>query len=275
VVPRPLGSTGLSVSPIGLGAVKLGRNTDVKYPAGFALPTDQEVETLLQTAYDLGVNLIDTAPAYGQSEARLGRFLKPRSAWIVSTKCGETYDHGRSTYDFSGRSLVASLERSLRRLKTDHVDILLIHSNGHDTEILTETDAVPSLERIKQAGKARAIGISAKTSDGIIAAIPSLDVVMAPYNRRHPSHAPALAQAALAGLGILAIKGLGSGHLANDVESSLRYVLQEPFVHALVIGTTHPDHLRQAAALADGFLRASIPGGSTADDTLAKLEGAD
>ena len=75
MVSRSLGQTGLIVSRIGLGTTKLGRNTDVKYPKAFALPSDKQVRELLDTALTSGVNLIDTAPAYGASEARLAAFV--------------------------------------------------------------------------------------------------------------------------------------------------------------------------------------------------------
>ena len=84
---RPLGSTGLRVSPLGLGTVKLGRNTGVKYPNQFALPSDGQARELLALARDLGINLIDTAPAYGTSETRLGPLLQgQRQDWVVCTK---------------------------------------------------------------------------------------------------------------------------------------------------------------------------------------------
>jgi aryl-alcohol dehydrogenase-like predicted oxidoreductase len=67
---RPLGSTGLMVSPLGLGTVKLGRDQGVKYPNGFTIPDDQQARALLNQARGLGINLIDTAPAYGISEER-------------------------------------------------------------------------------------------------------------------------------------------------------------------------------------------------------------
>ena len=75
MVSRSLGQTGLIVSRIGLGTTKLGRNTDVKYPKAFPLPSDKQVHDLLETALTLGVNLIDTAPAYGSSESRLAGFV--------------------------------------------------------------------------------------------------------------------------------------------------------------------------------------------------------
>src|SRR5690625_7513454 len=73
---RPLGRTGLMVSPIGLGTVKLGRNQRLKHPQPFELPSRKEAEYLLDCAHDLGINFIDTAAAYGSSEARLGELLR-------------------------------------------------------------------------------------------------------------------------------------------------------------------------------------------------------
>ena len=64
---RPLGLSGLQLSVLGLGTVKLGRNTDVKYPQDFELPSDEAILNLLEVAGSLGINYLDTAPAYGLS----------------------------------------------------------------------------------------------------------------------------------------------------------------------------------------------------------------
>ncbi|MGH8582818.1 MAG: aldo/keto reductase [Gammaproteobacteria bacterium] len=256
--PRRLGNTGLSVSPIGLGTSKLGRNTDVKYPLRFDLPSDRQLEALLQSALDLGVNLIDTAPAYGDSEDRLGNVMAgQRGHWVLCTKCGERYEDGRSTYDFSGPALLRSVDASLRRLRTDHIDILLLHSDGRDVEILAQGDTVESLHRIKTAGKARAIGISAKTSEGVTAAMPIFDVIMAPFNQRDPRLAQALGNARAQGLGILAIKGLFSGHLAAP--AAIEFVLRQPFVDALIVGTIDAAHLLEAVMVAERVLPRPAP----------------
>ncbi|MBM4260669.1 MAG: aldo/keto reductase [Deltaproteobacteria bacterium] len=250
MAPRRLGRTGLSVSPIALGTTKLGRNTDVKYPRPFDLPSDEQVQALLDACLAAGINLIDTAPAYGSSEARLGKFLAGRrDRFVLCTKCGESYENGRSTWDFSGAAIERSLDLSLRRLGTDRVDILLLHSNGQDLQILTETDALAALQRAKQAGKARAVGISAKTAAGVVEACRSLDIVMAPFSQSDSALEPALAKAHEAGLGILAIKGLASGALAP--EAAIEFVLRQPFIDALVLGTITPQHLRQAVAVAE------------------------
>ena len=86
-----LGQTGLELSPIGLGTVKIGRNTDLKYPSGFELPSDHEIIELLRLASQLGINCLDTAPAYGTSEKRLGAVLPevPNDFHII-TKVAKT-----------------------------------------------------------------------------------------------------------------------------------------------------------------------------------------
>jgi len=253
MVPRPLGRTGLVISPIGLGTTKLGRNTDVKYPERFALPADEAVRDLLETSLALGINLIDTAPAYGESERRLGNFVEShRDRIVLCTKCGEQYSGGISTYDFSAGAIVASAEESLRRLRTDHVDILLLHSNGRDIEILTQTDALEGLGRLKKAGKTRAVGISAKTEAGIARACETLDVVMAPFSEKETSLADALKNAHDRGLGVLAIKGLYSGHL--EARRAIEFVLKQPFIDALILGTINQAHLKEAVKVAQACL---------------------
>jgi aryl-alcohol dehydrogenase-like predicted oxidoreductase len=245
-----LGRSGFAVSPIGLGTTKLGRNTDVKYPASFTLPSDQQIAALLESATKLGVNLIDTAPAYGDSERRLGAFIENhRDKIVLCTKCGEQYLNGQSIYDFSAPAIVASVEESLRRLRTDNIDVLLLHSDGRDFEILTQTDALEALACLKKAGKIRAAGISAKTEAGIIEACRSLDVVMAPFSEKDPALANALKKAHQAGLGVLAIKGLASGHL--EARPAIQFVFRQPFIDALIVGTIDPAHLREAAAIAE------------------------
>jgi aryl-alcohol dehydrogenase-like predicted oxidoreductase len=240
------------VSPIALGTTKLGRNTDVKYPKRFALPSDKQVHDLLQSCLSLDVNLIDTAPAYGDSEQRLGPFVAAnRDRLVICTKCGEQYRSGASIYDFSATAITASIEQSLRRLKTDYVDIVLLHSNGQDVELLTQTDALQALAHLKKAGKTRAAGISAKTAAGIIEASRTLDVVMAPFSRTDSSLAEALKEAHDRGLGVLAIKGLSSGHL--EARPAIEFVLSQPFIDALVLGTITPAHLSEAVVVVEQF----------------------
>jgi aryl-alcohol dehydrogenase-like predicted oxidoreductase len=159
-----LGATGLRVSPLGLGTVKIGRKEGVNYPASFEIPSDRQVRDLLDLARDLGINLLDTAPAYGSSEQRLGRLLPgPRERWVLSTKVGETFSAGRSCFDFSAAGTRCSVERSLRRLRTDYLDIVLIHSDGNDLEILRHEGALDELLTLRREGLVRAVGMSTKS----------------------------------------------------------------------------------------------------------------
>src|SRR5205814_2366743 len=112
-----LNDTGITVSAAGLGTVKFGRNQKINYPASFALPSDQEILALLSTAKECGINLLDTAPAYGISEERLGKLLKKqRHDWVICSKAGEEFINDESSYDFSPEFLRKSVERSLQRL---------------------------------------------------------------------------------------------------------------------------------------------------------------
>src|SRR5688572_21486728 len=137
MIKRRLGDTDILVSPIGLGTVKFGRNQQVKYSNAFDLPSDQSILALCEMAYDAGINLLDTAPAYGSSEERLGKLLKnQRQRWIISTKVGEEFIDGVSHFNFTTDAINKSIARSLKRLNTDYLDIVLIHSNGEDKKII-------------------------------------------------------------------------------------------------------------------------------------------
>ena len=239
---RELGSTGLRVSPIGLGTVKFGRNTDVKYPDAFELPDDAAVSKILDTARALGINLLDTAPAYGTAEERLGRLLGNREEWILSTKVGESYVDGRSTFDFTREATERSIERSLGRLGTEWLDIVLVHSDGNDEAVIGQTDVLETLQRLQQQGKIRAIGVSTKTITGGLLAVEIADLVMVAYNETDQSQQPVLDRAAATGRGVLVKKALASGHSTSPAEA-LRFVLGQPAVTSAVIGTINPSHL--------------------------------
>lgn len=246
---RPLGRTGLSVSPLGFGAFKIGRNVGIKYPSGYELPDEDEVRRLLDAVLDLGINLIDTAPAYGLSEERIGRALAARrDEFILSTKVGETFEDGRSTHDFSRAGVTRSLERSLQRLRTDRVDLTLVHSDGDDLEILDATDVVETLHDLRDRGLTRLIGFSGKTLEGARSAMRWADALMVTYHARDASHRPVIDEARERGSGILVKKGLASGHLPP--EEAIPFVLKTPGVASLVVGGLNPEHLRQNTALA-------------------------
>jgi L-galactose dehydrogenase len=156
---RRLGGTALTVSRIGFGASSLG--------GAFGEIDPAEAACAVRRAIECGINLFDVSPYYGLTlaETRLGEaLLGHRDRVVLSTKCGR---YGADSFDFSPQRIAASIDESLRRLKTDYVDLLL----AHDIEfwplhrIVEET--VPAMRRLQHAGKARYIGISGYPLDAL------------------------------------------------------------------------------------------------------------
>lgn len=257
---RPLGDTGLIVSPLGLGTVKLGRDQGVKYPNGFTIPDDAAARALLDQARALGINLIDTAPAYGVSEQRLGPLLRgQREDWVIVSKVGEEFDNGQSRFDFSPAHTRLSVERSLQRLKTDRIDLVLVHSDGNDVAILRDSGVYETLAELKREGKLRAFGLSGKTVEGGLLALERGDCAMVTYNLAERGEQAVLDHAVTHGKGILIKKALASGHavLAGEdpVRASFELVFGHPGVTAAIVGTINPQHLAANAATAAAVIR--------------------
>lgn len=260
---RYIADTGIAVSPLGLGTVKFGRNQGVKYPQGFELPSDKTIQQLLGLAADLGINLIDTAPAYGLSEERLGKlWVGSRHDWVIETKVGESFTKGESSFDFSAQGTRLSVENSLRHLRTDYLDMVLIHSNGQDEAILRDSEALNTLFKMKQAGWVRAVGISSKTvAGGLLAYELGCDVVMASYNPSYEDERPVIEVAAEQNKGLLVKKAFASGHLdklahSNPIEAALGFVFAQAGVSSVVLGTINPEHLRENVRIAQEVLGA-------------------
>ena len=150
---RPLGTTGLDVPILSFGASSLGQE--------FRSITLDEALGSVRAALECGMNLVDTSPFYGRgmSEVLLGVALKsvPRKTYLLCTKLGR-YDLAH--FDFSAKRVVESVDVSLHRLGTDHLDIVLCHDVEFVplAQIIEET--LPALRRIQEAGKARFIGFS-------------------------------------------------------------------------------------------------------------------
>ncbi|PID62979.1 MAG: aldo/keto reductase [Gammaproteobacteria bacterium] len=244
---------GIPLSPAGLGTVKIGRNRGVKYPSAFALPDDKAVRDLLALAHDLGIRLLDTAPAYGSSETRLGQLLPARNDWVICTKVGESFKAGQSHFDFSAAAVRDSVHRSLKRLRRERLDIVLIHSNGDDTGILANGEAVETLDKLKQAGLIGAIGLSGKTPAGGEAALADcgMDIAMITQNADYRDEQNVIDCARRLGKGILVKKAFASGHLLQQGESAIERNLAAIFTGnrdlplSVILGTINPAHLRQ------------------------------
>ena len=250
---RPLGQDGPLVSALGLGTVKLGRDQGVKYPNGFRIPDDRQALNLLAQAQDLGINLLDTAPAYGLSEQRLGQLLQgQRQNWVIVSKVGEEFEQGKSWFDFSAKHTRFSVERSLQRLKTDHLEMALVHSDGNDLAILQEHEVYQTLAALKQEGKIGQFGFSGKTVAGGLMALEQGDCAMVTFNLNEQHELPVIEQAAKQGKAILIKKALASGHICLDpaidpVRASFELIFNQPGVTSAVIGTITPKHLAENA----------------------------
>ena len=152
------GKNALQVTNFGFGTAPIGN---------VAAVSDADADATIQRAYELGVRLFDSAPLYGlgESELRIGRALKglPRDSYVISTKIGRVLNADRSAfvYDFSYAGVMRSLEGSLQRLGTDHVEIVLVHDPDADV-VDREKDALdgafPALRDLRRQGVIKAIG---------------------------------------------------------------------------------------------------------------------
>ncbi|MBS0191705.1 MAG: aldo/keto reductase [Phycisphaerales bacterium] len=248
LVPRrPLGKSGKLVSVVGLGTVKLGRDSGVKYPV--VIPDDEAAGALLDRAEQLGLNLLDTAPAYGRSEERLGQLLQGRrERWFVVTKAGEEWDGGCSTFAFGFRDVGASIERSRERLRTGHIDCVLLHSDG----IAEQTpegfeQGAQAILNAKRRGEVGLVGASVKTHQGARLAMSWADVLMLEFVEGDTQMEAIAAECARRGLGILAKKALGSGQLRGNggAGAAVARVLGIEGVSSVIVGTTNPAHLAE------------------------------
>lgn len=239
------------VSRLGLGTVKFGRNTGVKYPGGdgFTLPDDKTINDILDLSLDLGMTLLDTAPAYGVAEERLGALLGARrDKFFLMTKTGEEFENGVSSYEFSAAHTRTSIERSLKRLRTDYLDAVLVHSNRADLDVITKTDVIETLNDLKREGKIGLIGVSTYTVEGGMAALAASDGVMVAHNRGYQDEASVIARAAELGKAVFIKKALSSGH-SSDPAADLRFVLATRGVTSAIIGSITPANIRANMAV--------------------------
>ncbi|MEM6748926.1 MAG: aldo/keto reductase [Planctomycetota bacterium] len=165
-----LGKTELSVSRLGFGAA----------PIGFLETEQAQIAELLHYLLDHGVNLIDTAAAYRGSEQAIGKALQGRrDDAIVVTKAGQGADFGVA--DFDPKAVEASIDRSLERLQTDHVDVVLLHSC--DQSVLEQGDALAAAVKAREAGKTRFVGYSGDNEAAAYAAgLPDVAVIETSIN---------------------------------------------------------------------------------------------
>jgi len=153
---RRFGSTDMEVSVLGFGGAEIG----------FESAPQSEVDNLLGQALDLGLNVIDTAECYDESEHLIGNAVSHRrDDFYLFTKCG--HSSGFDLPDWDPKMLALSIDRSLTRLKTDRVDLIQLHSCSE--EILRQGDVIDVLQRAREAGKTRFIGYSGDRTNAVYA----------------------------------------------------------------------------------------------------------
>ncbi len=268
---RPFGRTGMDVSPLGFGAA----------PIGFLATEQARIDEIVGTLADCGVNVIDTAAAYEGSEEALGRSLAGRrDDFVLISKCGLSFV-GLPGAEWSAQALTASLDRSLERLRTDRLDVLLLHSCGPD--VLESGVAIEALVQARDAGKIRHLGYSGDNGTAAAAArLPEIEVLETSVNIcdqanlalvlpvarerqlgviakrplantawRSPGEMPGLYQEyarpyheRFVAMGLEAPAGLPWAEIA------LRFTLHQAGVHTGIVGTTNPENVRRNAEAA-------------------------
>ena len=207
---RAFGRTGLDVSAIGYGCWEIG--------GGYGHFDENEVVAAVQRALDLGINLFDTAEGYGygQSERLLGKALGARrNEAIVVTKFGIYRPEGEWQRDSRRETALAAIDRSLKALGTDYVDVYLIHWPDRETPL---EESMGALEEIVQAGKARFVGVSNFTPDQIETCMATRRVDIAQYGyhmfdrRLEREIFPTIAEH---GIGLMTYGSLAHGLLAG------------------------------------------------------------
>jgi aryl-alcohol dehydrogenase-like predicted oxidoreductase len=283
---RQLGRTKTDVSILGYGAMELRG-----LPRGPEI-SDEQAGRLLNVLLDGGITLIDTSPDYGRSEELIGHYVSHRRAeYFLASKCGCPLDPPTDTppphpHDYSAANVRANVEQSLRRLRTDCLDLVQVHMSP-SVATMASSQTVETLQDMQREGKLRFIGMS-----GIIPNLPDhiamdvFDVFQIPYSAVQRDHEELITAAAESGAGTLirggAARGAPSeaknwsvGPLTQDpgvgkrnweaggidelvseagmskMEFTLRFTLSHPGLSSTIVGTSNPDHLAGNIAMAE------------------------
>ncbi|MGH8047241.1 MAG: aldo/keto reductase [Chthoniobacterales bacterium] len=252
---RPLGATGISVSEVGLGAWQLGNPVWEMHDTGEAL-------RIVQQALDDGCNFFDTAPGYGagRSEELLGEALAShRDRVVLCSKFGHTSD-GES--DFSAAAVQPALEASMRRLRTDYLDVYLLHNPPRELINGTAPEVCEELEKLKTEGKLRAYGVSldAREELELVLANTRSTAVEVLFNVFQQDALAAFPQAHAQGVGLIAKVPLDSGWLSGKYRAGSRFNdIRERW---------SPEVIARRAALVEEFAALLPPGLSVADAAI-------
>jgi aryl-alcohol dehydrogenase-like predicted oxidoreductase len=250
VQTRPLGATGLRVTPVGLGLAALGRPAYIDLGRDADLGPDRGVETLerrchqvLDAAFAAGVRYLDAARSYGRAEAFLASWLEARgldpSEVTVGSKWGYTYvgewRMDAKVHEVKDHSL-AALRRQLGQSVTllgDHLDLYQVHSATLDSGVLEDRAVLAELGRL--AGSGVVVGLSASGPGQAATIRRALEItadgsarfacVQATWNLLEPSAGPALAEASAAGWGVIVKEAVANGRLTPHGQGPAAAVL--------------------------------------------------
>jgi aryl-alcohol dehydrogenase-like predicted oxidoreductase len=237
--------------------------------------TEAQAETILNAVLDAGINYIDTSIDYGLSEERIGRYISHRrSEYYLASKCGclvgaPAAPRGqRGQHVFTRDNIVAGVEQSLARMKTDHLDVVQFHSSP-SKETLEENGALEALLELRDAGKVRFVGMSGtlpQLRDHIAMGV--FDVFQIPYSAVEREHEAAMATASQKGAGIVIRGGAAKGAPTegkqaglqwerwrrarlddllggmSPMEFILRFTFTNPDLDTTIVGTVNPAHLK-------------------------------
>lgn len=274
---RQLGRTGLLVSEISFGAVEIGLPYGIPVDGVVQKPDEREAHQLLNAALDMGINFIDTARAYGDSEEIIGRALTSRrQEYLLATKTMHFADKGLTPAE-QKNAVLESVEISLRMLQTDFIDVLQVHNL---TRQVIDAGVVPeTLEELRAAGKARFLGATVYGTDDPLAVIEDgrFDVIQVAYNmldrRLEERVLPLAAEKGVAvtvrsvllkgaltpryqylpdSLGELKalvgrLEDLTQSEAGSLPEAAFRYVLANPHVSSALVGTGKLHNLQRSA----------------------------
>jgi aryl-alcohol dehydrogenase-like predicted oxidoreductase len=297
VEPRPLGSTELTVTPIGLGLAARGRPSYINVGHAEDLGGDRSVDALERRAHELldaavaaGVRYLDAARSYGRAEAFLASWLAARSnsdpPFTVGSKWGYTYTAGwdadAEVHEVKDHS-VATLRRQLaesRALLGERLDLYQIHSATLETGVLDDPEVLAELVALGEAGVVVGLSVSGprqadvirRALDAAVDGVNPFRCVQATWNLLEPAAGSALAEAAGAGWGVIAKEGVANGRLTprnSDV------AVREPLDAVASRSGVTADAVALASVLAQSWASVALSGASTLPQLHSNLAAAD
>ena len=260
-----LGNTGLEVTRLGYGAMEVRGE-----PRGRSV-SEEEARDILNSVLDSGINYIDTSIDYGNSEEFIGKCISGRrSEFYLASKCGCTVGDVPRGHVYTRENIVAGVNQSLSRMRTDYLDLVQFHGNPSRQD-LEDQDAIQTLLDLKQEGKIRHLGASSvlpNLADHL--AVGVFDAFQIPYSALERQHETWITKAARAGIGTIIRGGVAKGEpgagqgreerwakfaeagldeLREEGEGRtafmLRFTLSHPDMHTTIVGTQNPEHLRE------------------------------